>query len=502
MAAIDDDSNKMGLTPAILMVAGNMMGSGVFMLPANLAGIGSIALYGWLITIVGSVALALTFAKLASIDPAAGGPYAYTRKAFGNYMGYQTNLVYWLANVLGNVGLAVAGLGYLTHFFPSLKEPLVFAIAQIFVIWLLTYGNILGPKLVGRVQSVTTIFALFPIVGMALFGWFWFSGDVYMAGWNVSGKSDFSAVGMTLNFTLWAFIGVESASVSAAVVRNPRRNVPIATVGGVIIAAVCYILSSSVIMGMIPNKELISSSAPFADAARLALGNTAANIVALCAAIGCLGSLAGWTLLVGQTAKAAADDGLFQNVFSRVNAKGVPAAGLAIVAAIMSVQVLVTMSPTASEQFGKIASIAVIMTLLPYIYSCISIKVLGYKAMPPNQYALYTFIGLVGAVYSIWAMVGSDGAQTRWALIFVIATIVFYSGAITRRREIEEGHLHPGGISPTWVRYMALAMVIAALIGTFWVSVGSRDDLNLQRRVPLPGELQQPAVAPAPAAAP
>ena len=162
-----DDSNKIGVVAATLMVAGNMMGSGVFMLPANLAGIGSIALLGWLITCVGAIALALTFAKLASIDPAAGGPYAYTRKAFGDYMGYQTNLIYWLANVIGNVGLAVAGIGYLTHFFPTLKNPLIFALAQIFVIWLFTYANMLGPKLVGRVQSVTTIFALFPILGMA-----------------------------------------------------------------------------------------------------------------------------------------------------------------------------------------------------------------------------------------------------------------------------------------------------------------------------------------------
>lgn len=499
-----DDSNKIGVVAATLMVAGNMMGSGVFMLPANLAGIGSIALLGWLLTCVGAIALALTFAKLASIDPAAGGPYAYTRKAFGDYMGYQTNLIYWLANVIGNVGLAVAGIGYLTHFFPSLKNPLIFALAQIFVIWLFTYANMLGPKLVGRVQSVTTIFALFPILGMALLGWFWFNKSTYMAGWNVTGQSDVRAINETLNFTLWAFIGVESASVSAGVVKNPRRNVPIATVGGVILAAVCYVLSSSVIMGMIPSKALAVSSAPFADAARLALGDTAANIVALCAAIGCLGSLAGWTLLVGQSAKAAADDGLFQNVFSRVNRKGVPSAGLGIVAILMTLQVLATMSPTASQQFGKLASIAVIMTLLPYIYSCISIKVLGYRELAPNQYAVYTIIGLVGAIYSLMALLGSDGEQTRWSLIFVIATIVFYSAAITRKREIEEKHIHPGGISPRWVRYIALTITILALIATFWISVGQHEHLTLKRRAMLPGILKEQVVdktaAPAPAA--
>lgn len=478
---------KIGVVPATLMVAGNMMGSGVFMLPANLANTGGIAIFGWLITVVGAVCLALVFAKLAAIEPLAGGPYAYTRRAFGNYMGYQTNLIYWLANVLGNTGLAVAGLGYLTHFFPSLKEPLVLAAAQIFVIWLFTYANMLGPKVVGRVQSVTTIIALIPILGMALFGWFWFKGSVYMSGWNVSNTGAFPAIGSTLNFTLWAFIGVESASVSAGVVDNPQRNVPIATVGGVVLAAVCYVLSSTVIMGMIPNKALIASSAPFADAARVALGNTAANAVAICAALGCLGSLAGWTLLVGQTAKAAADDGLFGSVFARVNSKNVPAAGLAIVATIMTVQVLATMSPSASQQFGKIASIAVIMTLLPYIYSCISIKVLGYGKMPPGQFSFYTIVGLIGAVYSLWAMVGSDGQQTRWSLIFVVSTIVFYELSLNRQRAIEERHIHPGGASPAWVRTASFAIVVLALIATFWVSVGRHENLNLRPRVPQPG---------------
>nr|WP_210405299.1 arginine/agmatine antiporter [Limnobaculum zhutongyuii] len=480
MAVADD--NKIGLIPAIFLVAGSMMGSGVFMLPANLAAIGGIAIIGWVVTIIGSIALALVFAKHAALDPAAGGPYAYTRKAFGDYMGYQTNLVYWLANVVGNVGLAVAGLGYLSTFFPSLTDPLVMAVAQIAVIWLLAYANMLGPKIVGQVQSISTIFALLPIIGMALLGWFWFSGDTYMAGWNVSGTNSVSAVGMTLNFTLWAFIGVESASVSAAVVKNPTKNVPIATVVGVVLAAVCYILSSTAIMGIIPNKELIVSSAPFADAVRVAFGDGTAKVVALCAALGCLGSLAGWTLIVGQTAQAAASDGLFGNIFAKVNTKGVPAAGLAIVAAIMSLQVLATMSPTASEQFGKIASIAVIMTLLPYIYSSVALKVLSYKKISNGQYIFYTIVGLVAAIYSLCAMIGSDGSQTRWALMFVVATIIFYEMTISRKNEMEEHHTQPGGKVPGWVRYFTLLVTVIALIATFWVSVGQHRNTIIHAR--------------------
>lgn len=478
------ESNKIGLLPAILMVAGNMMGSGVFMLPANLAGIGSIAIVGWLITVVGAIALGLVFAKLTEVTTAAGGPYAYARKAFGDYMGYQTNLVYWLANVIGNVGLAVAGLGYLTPFFPALRDPLVMALAQIAVIWFFTYANILGPRVVGRMQGITTTVALFPIVGVALLGWFWFNPETYMEGWNVSGESSLTAVGMTLNFTLWAFIGVESASVSTAVVKNPAKNVPIATVVGVLLAAVCYVLSSSAIMGIIPNKELVSSSAPFSQAVSIVLGSTAGKIVALCAAVGCLGSLAGWTLLVGQTAQAAAKDGLFAGIFARVNRRGVPSAGLAIVAGIMTLQVLATMSPTASEQFGKIASIAVIMTLLPYIYSSVAIKILGREKMSDREGLFYTIVGLIAAVYSLSAMIGSNSEQTRWALIFVISTIIFYELSVNRKIEIRETHVKPGGCCvPRWVRYMTLTITIAALIAMFWVSVSDYSSKRISEYV-------------------
>lgn len=480
------EAGKIGLVPATLIVAGNMMGSGVFLLPANLSAIGSIAIFGWLITICGAIALSLVFAKLARINPAAGGPYAYAKEAFGDYMGYQTNLVYWLANVVGNVGLAVAGVGYLTSFFPDLRDPLIAALAQIGLIWFFTYANILGPTFVGRLQSMTTVFALVPILGVAFLGWFWFSADTYMEGWNVTGKSDISAIGMTLNFTLWAFIGVESASVSAAVVKDPAKNVPIATVAGVIIAAVCYLLSSTVIMGIIPSADLSISSAPFSEAVSIALGNKVGNIVALCAAVGCLGSLGGWTLLVGQTAKAAADDGLFGNIFARVNSKGVPAAGLALVAVLMTAQVLATMSPTASQQFGKIASIAVIMTLLPYIYSCVAIKVLGRDKMNQRQATLYTFIGLAGAIYCMWAMIGSDGQQTRWALMFVISTMIFYELSIDRKIEVSEHKVKPGGHVSAWVRYATLTITLVSLALMFWVSVGRHNNQELLSKAAYP----------------
>jgi arginine:agmatine antiporter len=419
------------------MVAGNIMGSGVFMLPANLAATGGVAIFGWIVTIIGAMSLSLVYAKFASFEDGSGGSYYYVKKAFGEYMGYQTNVVYWLAGWIGNIAMAVVGVGYLAFFFPFLRDPLMAAMGAIAVIWLFTFINILGPGIVTKVQSYTTSLVFIPIFGVAIFGWFWFDPSVYMAAWNVTGTDAVTAVQGTLNVTLWAFIGVETAAVVAGVVDNPKRNVPIATMGGVTIAAVAYVLSSTAIMGMIPNAALQASSAPFADAVGLAVGPIGGAIVSFCAAAGCLGSLGGWTLVVGQTAKAAADDGLFPAIFSKVNAAGTPAIGLIIVASLMTSIVLFTISPTAAEQFGMIASISVIMTLLPYIYTCSALRELG----PPHfgkQAWLWRSIIIVALVYSSWAVVGSDSTQVLWTFVAVLLTTLFFARSHTRMTAVAE----------------------------------------------------------------
>ncbi len=190
----DADAHKVGLIPVTLMVSGNIMGSGVFLLPANLAATGGIAIYGWLVTIIGALALSMVYAKMSSLDPSPGGSYAYARRCFGPFLGYQTNVLYWLACWIGNIAMVVIGVGYLSYFFPILKDPLVLTLTCVAVLWIFVLLNIVGPKMITRVQAVATILALVPIVGIAVFGWFWFKGETYMAAWNVSGMNTFGAI--------------------------------------------------------------------------------------------------------------------------------------------------------------------------------------------------------------------------------------------------------------------------------------------------------------------
>ncbi len=419
---------QIGLLAAMFLVVGNMLGSGVFMLPAVLATIGGISLIGWGVAMFGVLALALVFAKLANILPHGAGPYAYVRAAFGNFLGYQTNYVYILASWIANVSMLSVIIGYMQNVFPILNSQLNSAILQISIILIFTWLNIRGAKIVSFAQSSALILAIIPIVLMATIGWYWFDLDTFKAGWNVAAQTPLAAVNSSFNNIMWAFIGIESACVVAAVVKNPKRNIPLATVGGVIVATLLYVSTCTVIMGIVPNVELVKSSAPFAIAINHIFGGTGAGIVvSICAIANCLGALSGWTLVIGQMSKAAAEDGLFPKIFAKTNAKGIPSIGLCILAAVMIIVVLITLSPTANQQFSKIVTMSVILYLIPYIYSGFAVIILGRQKLPVKQYILYVVLGIFAAIFCILSIIGSDSAYVVWAFVIVLSSAFFYT---------------------------------------------------------------------------
>jgi len=424
---VSQPGKKMTLTQATMLVAGNMIGTGIFLLPVNLAQVVSISIFGWIVATVGAGSLGLVFAKLGELEPKEGGPYAYARDFLGPYVGFQTNYAYWFGNWIGNVAIAVAAVGYLAELIPTINGQYSSVAATIIVIWLLTLANVLGPRVVGLLESWTMALALFPIVGIALLGWFWFDPETYMASWNTSGDSNLQAISRAASMALWAYMGVESAAVSAGVIENPRRNIPLATLIGLSMAAVVYMLSSSVIMGIIPNEELRTSNAPFAEIARIAFGPIGAIVISVCAVLKSIGSLGGWMLLVGQSAKAAADDGMFPKVFATLNRHGVPGAGLMIVSGLMTLMVIVTMSPTMAEQFNRLVDLAVILVIVPYIYSAVSVvKIIFDLKLPRSTFRTYKYLAVVAVVYCLWAIFGGDPETVVYAMIALMISVPAY----------------------------------------------------------------------------
>jgi arginine:agmatine antiporter len=420
---------KVGVFLATALVASNMIGSGLFLLPATLAAIGGITLIGWAVASAGALLVAAVLARLGRVSPQAGGPCAYAAEALGPYFGFQCTAIYWISCWSGNIAIAVTATGHLASFFPALATPLAGAVATAGLIWLLTALNILGPCLVCQFESGAILLGLVPILLIATWGWSRFDPALFQASWNPQQAPLLQAVPDSLVLVFWAFTGLESASVAAAVVEAPEHNVPRATIGGVLVAALVYIASCSVVLGLIPATRLAHSTAPFADAAQLLFGPAAAAFVGLMALLKTIGTLGGWILLTAQTGKAGADRGLFPAFFGRVDRHGVPVPALLLMAVVMSAVVFATMAPTIGEQFGKLIEVSTIFCLMAYIYSCIALWKLDSKG-EGWVYLRYRALAVAALLICAWVIAASGSGLLLLSAATVALTVPLYWLAI------------------------------------------------------------------------
>lgn len=423
---------KLGPVLSTGLVASNMIGSGIFLLPATLASVGSISVFGWVIGAAGALMVAAVLAKLAQVVPEAGGPCSYAAEAFGPTFGFQANAIYWVSCVTGVIAIAVAGVGYLESFLPSLNAPLPTAVVTAVLIWVLTLLNILGPRLVSQFESVTILIGLIPILLVASLGWRYFDHQVFVASWNVTQEPAYRAVPESMVLLFWAFTGLESVSIASAVVENPSRNVPIATVGGVLIAAVVYISACSVIMGLIPAAQLAHSTAPFADAVTVMFGRVTGGLIAVAALTKSLGTLGGWVLMTAQTGKAAAERGLFPRLLARSDSQGVPVPNLLLMAALMTAIVFMTISPTLGEQFGKLIAISTILCLLVYVYACLALLVYPRWVRSGGALRAYRPVALAALLFCAVVIAYAD-APLLWLTVAVIVVAAVIDWVFGRR---------------------------------------------------------------------
>ena len=407
---------RIGLFRATMLVAGNMIGSGVFLMPASMAPDGGISLLGWLVAVPCALLLAAVFARLATRHPMAGGPYAWARRSLGDYPGFSCNSLYWLGNVIGNIAIAVSVVGYASVFLPALVGPRAAVIGTIAMIWLAVAANMIGPRLVGTIESATTLLGLLPIVVVATLGWWWFRSDTFAANWNPSDLSPFAAVPGALTIMFWAFTGVESAAVATDVVENPSRNVPRATLLGVALSAFVYVGSTAVIFGLLPAGEIAASPAPFEAAVAVALGTGPALIMAFCAMVKSAGALGGWTLLTAESARAAANDGLFARIFARVDRRGVPIAGLVLIGALMTGMELFALSPSLGGLFGRLVSVSTLLIIPAYLFSAVALS------LDAAESRAMRLVAMMAAVACIFVAAAADLPDALLALLLVLAT--------------------------------------------------------------------------------
>jgi putrescine:ornithine antiporter len=403
------EQKKMTLVQLTFLVAVNMMGSGIIMLPTNMARVGAISLLSWAVTAVGSLAIAYGFAQAGLLNQRSGGMAAYAQDAYGKPGYFQVFFLYFLSLAIANVAVGISAVGYLSAFIPWLSStPLATCVGVIVLLWLTTIANFGGPGVTGRIGAVTVWGVILPVGLIAVIGWLWFDPTTFAAAWNPKGLSWTEGMTSSIALTLWAFLGLESASQNSAAVENPKRDVPLACMLGTVGAAVIYIVSTTVIQGIVPNADLANSTGPFGLAYARMFSPAIGSLVMGLAVMACMGSLLGWQFTLAQTAKSAADDAMFPAFFGKATRQGAPIAGMIVMGVAQSLMALSTMSPTLSDQFNALVNLAVVTNVVPYLIALSALPLMMRAAgVAAPKYQRTLIVTTVAILYSIFAIYAS-----------------------------------------------------------------------------------------------
>lgn len=421
----------LGLVIATALVTGNMMGSGIFMLPATLAsksGPGA-TLLAWIITAIGSIFLALSFAKLGSKYPLTGGPTEFSRIAFGDYMGFLNAWLYWNGSWIGNAAVIIAVASYAGNLIPAIADNhLIGFIFTSAVLWIFTAINILGVRKAGKIQTTITIFELLLFLFFIVTALFHFNFSNFIPAFP-SGKG-IETIPSAATSTLWAFVGLESASIAAGEIKNPGRNVKLSTILGICIAACMYLLINVAAIGSMPQKVLAESKAPIADILSQYFGSAMTTFITFAVIISVLGTTVGWLLSTARVAFAAGENGVFPQCFAKVHPKfKTPYVSLIIGSVLVNILLFMNYNKTLLEAFNFIILLATLSFLPVYAFTAaaeIQLLIKKDKNFSVFKFIKSALVPLLGFAYACWAIYGSGADAAMWGFILMLSGMPFY----------------------------------------------------------------------------
>ena len=417
----------LGLPAASALVVGSVIGTGVFGLPAALAAFGPISLVAFLLVTVGALALAIVFGRLAVRVPGSGGPYLYAREAFGEFAGFLNAWSYWLSAWAGNAAIVVALTGYVEVFVNRDHDVLWSILIAVVCLWIPVLVNVSGLRSMGGAQVVFTVLKIAPLAVIAILGLF-FLNPANFGPFNSSGTDGWAAMAGAGAVALFAYLGMETASVAAGRVRAPERNVPRATVYGTLACGLVYILGTLAVFGTVSNARLRTSTAPFSDAADAVFSGTwAGEVIAVVAVISGLGCLVGWTFIVGEMPHAAAQDGLFPRFFAQER-RGIPVTG--IVSSTLLATALTVLAYTSFAQvFTTVVLLTVFTAVVPYLFSAaaqIFWLLTNARAVSWPHLARDLVVGILALVFSFWALLGTGAEAAFYGSIAFLLGVPLY----------------------------------------------------------------------------
>ncbi|OII62491.1 transporter [Streptomyces sp. CC53] len=432
---------RFGLPVATALVMGNIIGGGIFLLPASVAPYGTISLVAFGILTAGAIALALVFGRLAERHPRTGGPYVYAREAFGDFAGFLAAWSYWITAWVSNAALAVAAVGYLDVLLPLHGSTAATLAAALCLQWLPAVANLAGTRYVGAVQLVSTVLKFVPLLLVALGGLFFFDPE-NLGPFQAGGDGALGAVSASAAILLFSYLGVESAAVSAGEVRDPRRTVGRATVLGTLGAAALYLLGTVAVFGTVAHDRLVDSSAPFSDAVDAMFGGSWGGAAIACmAVVSMVGALNGWTLLSAQTPYAAARDGLFPRVFAR-RRRGVPTAGVLVTVVLASLLTVYNYTFGSGGVFEVLVLVTTFTATVPYLLSAAAqvyflLSGRGERVHCPRL-VRDLLLALTAFGFSLWLVAGSGYAAVYQGVLFLFAGVLVHAWRSARRRGAPE----------------------------------------------------------------
>ena len=404
-----------GVWTATALVVGGMIGAGIFVLPAQLAPYGWWSVGAWIAAILGSLALALVFIALHRAFPAAQGAVALVEIGLGPLPGMLVGWSYWLSILATNAVMALAAASYAGVFVPVLAgDDTASGLFAMLLIVLLTALNILGTRAAGRFQVVATVAKLIPlVVASALLAVVFAGGEQTQAlTTDLGDASPFAP----LTATMFALLGFEAASVAAARVRDPARNVARATVGGLLIAGSFYMLLSTGIALAVPADQLAASPAPFALLFDRFVSSNSAALIAACAMLAAIGALNGWVLLQGEVPRTMALTGTLPAWFARSNAAGVPVGTMLLSSALACLLVLTQLG----EGLAQVLEFTITLTTATslWLYLAIALAALRLRiARPP---------AVLGLVFALLVMWGTGWWISLLSLLLMLSGLPFY----------------------------------------------------------------------------
>jgi basic amino acid/polyamine antiporter, APA family len=428
---MSDEHKPLGLLSCWSLTVGCMIGSGVFMLPTLLAPYGLLSFGGWIIAGGGSIALALIFGRLAARTSCNGGPYAYSRAAFGDLTGFLMGWAYWISFLLGVPVVAIAFVGYLGVFIPALNGSVVGQGATaIALIAFFTAINIRGLKEMSAAQITLTILKIIPLLAVIALA-FSAGTPANLPTFNPSGEPVFAALAAVALIALWPFTGFEVVTLPATNVRDCERTIPRALIIGMLTVVVIYQSATAAVMLLVPADQLARSTAPFADAA-LAFGAWGPNFIAAGALVATAGTINGLIFTCGQMPMAVAQDGLAPRWLAATTKHGTPHVALLLSAALSVLLLLLNYSRGLIGAFTFLLMMATALGLIYYVV--VALVELRHSWRSAFGWAA---IAVIGILYSLFAAFGSGLEVLTWGVVVMLAGVplffIFRRNRETRR---------------------------------------------------------------------